>query len=100
MLLVIAIVFVVYSLAITGLYFRADDQRHTARTERDEARQERDQAWSDLVAAEAERQAAARFAAHWQAVAAGHPSADTTTFGRHAARPVLTDDLDKNRSGQ
>ncbi len=44
MLLGIAIVFVVYSLAITGLYFRADDQRHAARTERDEARQERDQA--------------------------------------------------------
>jgi hypothetical protein len=46
------------------------------------------------------RKDAERDSAHWQAVAAGHPSADPHAFGRHAARLVLTDDLNKSRSGK
>jgi hypothetical protein len=76
---VFAIDFAIYSLAITWLYARDHDKTDDA----------------EWRAKDAERDSA-----HWQAVAAGHPSADPHAFGRHAAYLVLDDDLHKNRSGK
>ena len=82
----ITYLFIVYSLVITGLYFRAVDQINAGTTGMLDANQaERDQWAAHTARLMADLEHAEREAAYWEAVARNHPSAR----GPELARMVL-----------